>query len=194
MIYIAPWHSLSQRQRRIHITYMWRLISATSFTSCLPLFHYFGNTWALKLHFVAVIVLMNNSGLEILRIFVQLMWCMSVLNALRSTVVSSGDLMRNIASNLQVCEPLCFIQNKIGSFVCTALLDVTPKSAVQTKLIGFYTNEDICNANELSISFAEKCSPKIDDLARNRPRSTGELKRRLDVEDVLPLRFSRKKI
>ena len=34
---------------------------------------------------------------------------------------------------------------------------------------------------------SEKCSPKIDDLSRNRPRGTGESKRRLDVEDLLSL-------
>ena len=65
--------------------------------------------------------------------------------------------MRNVASTLQVCEPLCFIQRNLRT-------GNTPKSAVQTTLIGFYTDEDICNAKELLFSFAEKCSPKIDDL------------------------------
>ena len=48
---------------------------------------------------------------------------------------------------LQVCEPLCFIQSNIGT-------DKTPKSAVLTTLIGFYTDEDIYNAKELLFSFA----------------------------------------
>ena len=62
---------------------------------------------------------------------------------------------------------------------------VTPKSAVQTTLIGFYIDEDVCNAKELLISFAEKWSQKIDDLPRNKQSRIGESKRRLDVEDVL---------
>ena len=115
------------------------------------------------------------------------MWCLSVLNAVRSTVVSAGDLVNNMASTLQVCEPLCFIQSNIE-------MGNIPKSAVQTMLIGFYTDEDICNAKELLFSFAEKCSPKIDDLPRNRLRRTGESKCRLDVEDLLFLYdFSRQK-
>ena len=103
-----------------------------------------------------------------------------MLNVVRSTVVSAGDLVNNMASTLQVCEPLCFIQSNIGT-------GNTPKSAVQTTLIGFYTDEDICIAKELSFSFAEKCSPKIDHLPRNRARRTDESKRRLDVEDLLSL-------
>ena len=60
-----------------------------------------GNTWVLKLHFVDFIVLVTNSGLGILHIFVQLMWRLSVLNAVCSTVVSAGDLVNNMASTLQ---------------------------------------------------------------------------------------------
>ena len=62
-----------------------------------------------------------------------------MLNAVRSTVVSADDLVNIMASTLQVCEPLCFIQCNIGKVN-------TPKSDVQTTLIGFYTDEDICNA------------------------------------------------
>ena len=65
-----------------------------------------------------------------------------MLNAVHFTVVSASDLVNNMASTLQMCEPLCFIRRDIGT-------GNKPKSAAQTTLIGFYTNEDICNAKEL---------------------------------------------
>ena len=101
-------------------------------------------------------------------------------NLLQQTYYSTADLVRNITLTLQVCEPLCFNQSNLGT-------GNTPKNAVQTTLIGFYTDEDISNAVELLFSFAEKCSPKIDDLPQNKRGRTGESKHELDVEDLFSL-------
>src|SRR5271156_4243024 len=79
-----------------------------------------------------------------------------------------------------VSELLCFVQNNISTIA---------KNVLISRITGFYTVEEVCEAKNLMFEVADKL--KSDGLAIDVPRSVtrrnGEGKRKADCEDLFEL-------